>query len=102
MRKLILLLVVLASGCVSYQVQPKGQLQNPVISKELSITRDNIYPMGKHCFEPMLYVLTLGIIPAHCENIYTVSADNEVLGKVKVTSMQGWAALFSALSSEWK
>ena len=50
----------------------------------------------------MLYVLSLGVIPAHCVDTYTVSAEGKELGKVKVTSMMGWVAPLLAPLPKWR
>ena len=64
----------------------------------------NTRPEGFQCFEPMLYVLSLGIIPVHCVNTFEVrsSAEPEQLAKVNVTTISGWAALFLAPLPKWK
>ncbi|GAA3930443.1 hypothetical protein GCM10022277_28950 [Litoribacillus peritrichatus] len=104
MKRLFVIVIVLAlSGCVAYQVTPEGDFKQPEIKQEdISVTRENALPAGRHCFEPMLYVLTLGIIPAHCEDTYNLTADSKEIGKAKVTFIQGWAALLLVTLPSWE
>ncbi|WP_444904258.1 hypothetical protein ACJJIU_03925 [Microbulbifer sp. CnH-101-E] len=104
MNKLALIIQALAlSACATYKVVPESNLskvENP--TEAVRVAKVNEWPEGNHCFEPILYVLTLGIIPTHCINTYNVSSGPQVLGQVKVTSMQGWVALFMAPFPAWQ
>ncbi|MFI5398619.1 MAG: hypothetical protein ACHQ9S_24080 [Candidatus Binatia bacterium] len=62
---------------------------------------------GFQCFEPMLYVLTLGIIPSDCTHDYSFEATidgrepPERLG-YSVTTIQGWIAGPLSLFPGWE
>ncbi len=91
------------SSCATYKVVPEEEFSKETgITESITVTKVNERPEGNHCFEPMMYVLTLGIIPTHCVDTYSVSSDSRELGNVKVTSMQGWAALFMAPLPAWQ
>ena len=104
MNKFSLILPVLfLSACATYKVVPDGKLNKAASSDEVVIvTKVNEWPEGNHCLEPMMYVLTLGIIPTHCINTYNVSSGEQELGQVKVTTMQGWVALLIAPFPTWQ
>jgi len=104
MNKLSLsLLTLILSSCASYKVVPEGDIaQAKNNSETLVVTKMNEFPEGRHCFEPMMYVLTLGIIPTHCVDTYIVSSESVELGRVKVTYMQGWVALLIAPLPVWE
>jgi hypothetical protein len=104
MNKLITIILSLSlSACATYKIVPDGKISLSESSPEnITVVRENEWPEGNHCFEPMLNVLTLGIIPTHCVDTYRVSTKHQELGKVKVTSMQGWVALLMAPSPSWQ
>ena len=104
MSKLIaLIFILILSGCSTYKIVPDigmSQLKNS--AETISVAKVNKWPEGIHCNEPMLYVLTLGIIPTHCVDTYKVSTESQELGKVKVTSMQGWLTLMLVPFLTWQ
>ncbi|WHI45408.1 hypothetical protein [Microbulbifer sp. VAAF005] len=104
MNKLpLIILISLLSACATYKVEPEDKFSEAISDKDaVAVTRVNKWPEGNHCFEPMMYVLTLGIIPTHCINTYSVSSGSQELGQVKVTSMQGWVALLIAPFPNWQ
>ena len=53
------------------------------------------------CSSPMLSFLTLGIIPAVCEDHYVVLQGETYVGQFQATSMTGWAAVFLNLTPAW-
>ena len=64
---------------------------------------------GFQCFEPLLYVLTLGIIPADCTNDYAFEAVLEdgsstvpIHRKYAVTQIQGWVSGLLVLLPGWE
>lgn len=71
------------------------------------------YPLGGkgfQCFEPMLLVLSLGIIPSICEQETTyvieksdisTGSSNQKEFTFKTESVAGWVSLFYSPSSEW-
>lgn len=116
---LAVLLGALMTGCVVYKIEQTEQFQSgdyrgssdgrdvELISPH--VVRVNKIGEGAHCFEPMLYVLTIGIIPTHCVSKYHVARSSRSLESTEslethfiVTSMQGWAALFLPLSPRWQ
>jgi hypothetical protein len=103
MNKFVLLFSLFAiSSCAAYKVERDGPIERVAVSEALEVKRANEWPGGKHCFEPLLYVLTVGIIPTHCVDRYTVSAGSRKIGQAKVTMMQGWVTLFMAPFPKWK
>ncbi len=98
-----LILALFLPACATYKVVPESELQlSQKGLEEISVTKENEFPEGAHCFEPMFYVLTLGIIPTHCIDTYQISDEDQNLGLVKVTTMQGWIALLIAPFPTWK
>ena len=98
-----LILVLTLTGCTVYKIVPDDKVSRGVASLEkLSITKVNEWPGGNHCFEPMLYVFSLGIIPTHCVDTYKVSSSSEEIGNVKVTTMQGWFPLLMVPLPSWQ
>ena len=90
-------------ACSTYKITPDKEISNyDNSSQEISVTKDNEFPEGNHCFEPMLYVLSLGLIPTHCVNTYSIQNNDDILGKVKVTEIQGWVALLIAPFPKWQ
>jgi hypothetical protein len=102
-RLLLTFLVIALTGCGTYKIVPIGTLEKVSDSQELlTVLQVNEFPQGNHCFEPMMYVLTLGIIPTHCVDTYNVTSGEQEIGQVKVTSMQGWVALLIAPLPTWQ
>jgi hypothetical protein len=101
-RYIAITLTLLLSGCASYKVAPVGELKKLPVGERASIKKQNEWPGGAHCFEPLFYVLSLGIIPTHCVDTYTVIAESGELGTVKATSMQGWVPLLMAPLPVWQ
>lgn len=104
MNKLILILLpLLLCSCATYKIEAQGKINSVVASAEsIEVKQENEWPGGHHCFEPMLYVLTLGIVPTHCVDTYKVSSESAEIGTVIVTKMQGWVALFMAARPSWQ
>ena len=98
-----LFLTVVLSACATYKIVPENEITlSQKNFEEITVTKDNQFPEGGHCFEPMFYVLTLGIIPTHCVDTFRVSEEDEEIALVKVTSMQGWITLLIAPFPTWK
>lgn len=98
-------------GCATYKIEATSEYQSTSVetSSELYVTQVNDYAEGVHCFEPMLHVLSLQLIPTHCIERYNVSdshpskRDETTLEThFVVTSMQGWIALPMSLSRQWR
>ncbi len=100
------------SGCAAYKVEPvSAQARSSMPhsakageAKSLRVVPDqasNIEGRGFQCYEPLLYALSLGLIPAVCVRGYELRSDNEVLGRYEVSMMMGWAAMFAAMSPAW-
>ena len=69
------------------------------------------YPKGFQCFEPLLFVITIGIIPVICNNNVILEVDlvNTKTGivtkesiKYKHNYVAGWAGLFMRLFKDWE
>ncbi|WP_428240074.1 hypothetical protein [Gynuella sp.] len=81
---------------------PKGEIEI------IEVEKQNDYE-GFQCFEPTMYILSLGLIPAHCvgkfELIVKFMEDGKgkvVTKKIKQISMAGWFPLFLLLSPNWE
>ena len=101
-RYIAIIFSFLFSSCASYKVIPEGELKKLPGGENIFINKQNKWPEGAHCFEPLFYVLSLGIIPTHCVDTYTVTTESSELGTVKVTSMQGWVTLLMAPFPVWQ
>lgn len=76
-------------------------MEGVAASEAIDVNKANEWPEGKHCFEPMFYVLTIGIVPTHCVDRYTISAGSGEIGQAKVTMMQGWVTLLLVPFPQW-
>ena len=100
---LSLVIILSLSSCAVYRVQKLPEYNakswyEPI--SELPTTepkRLNPLSEGFQCFEPMLYVLTLGIVPSHCVGYYQYGND-----VYKVTDMTGWIPAIYPLFSGWR
>ena len=116
---LVLIGLKLLVGCVAYKVAPTKDFEAraPMIREHvvarpeetIAIVQLNSFPEGAHCFEPLMYVLSLGIIPIHCRDRYHVNVSSGAQAGTEdrktdfeVTSMQGWVALLLPLSPQWR
>lgn len=103
---LILLASFLVASCASYKVETQKGFDFSSIKgkngESLKLEKTNEYPQGGQCFEPMLFVLTLGIVPTHCVDDYNVTVEEKSIGTAKVTTMSGWLPLIMVLSPKWK
>ncbi len=103
MNRFALILSILAiSSCAAYKVEKSGPIDKVTSSELVTVEKSNEWPEGLHCFEPMLYVLSVGIIPTHCVDRYAVTLDSHEIGQAKVTMMQGWIALLMVPFPRWK
>lgn len=102
---LAVLALISLSACAAYKVVPEKEIIIPENAEgTVSVTevKESQYPEGLNCFEPMMTLITLGIIPTHCINNYSVSIGSHEIGQVKVTSMQGWVTLLMAPFPTWQ
>jgi hypothetical protein len=108
-----IIFTLLLAGCSTYKVERIDNINMPALelrsNSVITVTQHNSYPEGLHCHEPMLYIFTLGIIPTHCINRYSVMfiknlnpQEDIPLGTFQITSISGWAALFIAPFPQWK
>lgn len=99
--------LVLAQGC-AYKVTPltpERGFQTIGLSGHFEIERIDEGPRGQHCFEPMLYVITAGLVPTHCLRSYRVTTESDD-GSLEerdyeLTTMQGWLTLFLPPFPSW-
>jgi hypothetical protein len=100
---LILFSVLFLSACSVYKVEAVRSFKPRPHDKPLSKkppsepVRLNSRMEGGQCFEPMFYVLSLGIIPCHCVGYYQASG-----GVFRVTTMMGWIPAVYPLLSDWE
>lgn len=113
MNKLPFIIVsLLLSGCATFKVEQtefvdaKITLADSQASIKVALNGSRFG--GSHCYESMLFVLTLGIIPTHCISNYSAAVvaaaepDREIpLGTFRITSINGWLALFLAPLPQW-
>ena len=112
MNKVIsFILLTLIGGCTTYKVE---RVENASVAKiainpdaPILVKQENLYPEGFQCFEPMLFVLTLGLIPTNCTDSYSASITTDQqkivpLGSFKITTIGGWAALIIAPLPQWR
>ncbi len=105
-----IVLASMLSGCVAHKIDAKDSFQAVAVTgSTLEVIRINEGPEGWHCFEPLLFVLSLGIIPAHCLDRYHVSWSGAGPVSVaegdthfEISSIQGWVTLLLVLSPKWK
>jgi hypothetical protein len=95
-------LMAFLTGCGAYRVALKeGDVAlAPVPDGAVEITKQNESPQGLHCFEPMLFFLTIGIVPTHCVDTYQVSTAT-TQSTYTVTQMQGWLTLLLLPLPSW-
>ena len=101
-RVSILAATLLLGGCATYRIEAlDGRF--PLNAPQPHIVKENTLPEGRHCFEPLLHFLSIGIIPTHCVDTYSIEFSEPTVSslKVEVTSMQGWIALFLAATPGW-
>ena len=101
-RVLILAATLLLGGCATYRIEAlDGRF--PPNAAQPNVVKENTLPEGRHCFEPLLHFLSIGIIPTHCVETYSIEFSEPTVSslKVEVTSMQGWIALFLAATPGW-
>lgn len=95
------------SACIAHRIDLKedhglaGAIQaQPDI--QLDIVKQNPFPVGMQCFEPMLYVITIGLWPVDCLDTYRVSAPaSGAEGTYTVRQVNGWVALFLLPLPHW-
>lgn len=103
-----LVTAVLLSACASYRIAPEeGTSLRLDDSTTVSIVKENAFPRGEHCYEPLLFVLTLGIVPTHCVDTYRATTEPKgeqppQSGVYKHTRMSGWFALLMAAMPGWR
>lgn len=84
-------------------------IDNPVGQITIIETNRQNHFEGFQCFEPMMFLFTLGLVPTHCvgkhELVFKVVEDGEaktITKKVKTTTMGGWFPLFLLFSKKWE
>ncbi|MES3020249.1 MAG: hypothetical protein V4857_01560 [Pseudomonadota bacterium] len=110
-KLLIATLAIILSGCATYKVEQTSVVGNKVSNIDddatIKITTNGARTGGLHCFEPMLYVVTLGIIPQHCATDYsaaitTKTGQDAPIGNFRISTVNGWLALILAPQPEWR
>ncbi len=120
LAKLLAMVMALSlAGCVVHRVESTESLDGKAESLGdhlatdaevgLVLTPLNTYPEGAHCFEPLFYVLSLGVIPTHCVSRLHVSEEpvdetdvSTLDTDIIVTSMQGWLPTFLGILPDWQ
>jgi hypothetical protein len=106
-RFIALALVICFSGCAAYRItlkEDRGLAEAVKAHPEsaVKVEKQNSFPEGLQCFEPMLFVLTVGLVPVDCVDTYKVFVP-EVRGErtYTVREMQGWVTLFLLPLPHW-
>lgn len=115
---LVVSLAAVMTGCAVFKVESQAgdrfqQLARaqPDALKVAQVTPDLTqgsypYPEGFQCFEPYLFAVTLGLVPAHCIERCEATVMNSdaapETAEYTVTSMQGWFMVFLAPLPQWK
>lgn len=100
---LLIMFAFVLTACGAYKIVPQEELVVPKeLVEEIEVSSGHEPPGGIHCFEPMMYILTVGIIPTHCVESYLVKAGDQEIGEVKLTVMRGWVALLIAPLPTWR
>jgi hypothetical protein len=102
-----LLIPAVLTGCAVYKIAPVDGTASRVpvpTDAQIVMTKVNHYPDGFQCFEPMLFVLTAGIIPQHCIDTYsvTLSGSEPGLPVTTLTEMSGWLPLLLIPLPSWR
>ncbi len=103
---LAVLMILSLASCATHKIETSSQFPLSKLQGEnpssISSTKLGEPGQGVHCFEPMLHILTLGIVPTHCIDEYQVKLNDEPIGDVKVTTMSGWIPLLMNALPKWK
>ncbi len=108
MKQVVMVLSTAALCGCAYRVALKDDRGLEAVVKEATtpipfqVSKENKLPEGFQCFEPMAFLLTAGLIPAHCVETYEVTAPGiEAESTYKVTTMRGWVTFFLMPLPEW-
>jgi len=84
-------------------------IHEPVGEIEIVGTNKQNHTEGFQCFEPMMYFLSLGLIPTHCVGKHELiikfnenGVEKTITKKIKETTMGGWFPLFLLFSPNWE
>lgn len=110
MKQLLGVVTVLLTGCAAYRIAPENDTALKAAhispSSKVEVVKQNESPGGFQCFEPMLFALTVGIVPIHCVDTYRASTltsnGEQVSGTYTVTRMQGWFPLLLLPLPSWR
>lgn len=100
-----ILLILLTSGCASYSISTHDKID--VTKGEYEVEKVNTideFPSNLLCFRSgkSNLIVSLGVIPTRCVDLYLVTNSEENFGIVRVTRMQGIVLLFMTFSRKWK
>jgi hypothetical protein len=117
MRILLIFILLITAGCAATKSIPyldsdltkKGRYllstNAPIASAEVQKVNVKLFPEGTSCTSPLLFIVSFGIIPAHCVDRYKVTNSensNEYSGEYVVTRVSGWVALILGLFPSWE
>jgi hypothetical protein len=84
---------------------PRFFIQSKAAASRVEVTKTNKGMEGFQCYEPLLYGLTLGVIPINCVDMYAVSVTSSTgetaQGTYKVSVWVGWASVLLAPLPNW-
>jgi hypothetical protein len=107
--KSVLACTILLAGCSAYRI---SAIDNEAIrtapadtAARVEVTKTSSGLEGFQCYEPLLYGLTLGVIPVNCVDTYAVSvtssAGDTVRGNYRFSVWAGWASVLLAPLPDW-
>jgi hypothetical protein len=104
--KTVLACTILLTGCSAYRITAVDDhaVHAMKVVSRVEITKKT-RDVDFQCFEPMLAVLTVGIIPVHCVDTYGVSVTSATgetaQGVYRVSFWGGWVSLLLAPLPSW-
>src|SRR5277367_1567468 len=109
MKSILACCTILLTGCTAYRISiiDDGALHAVRVSaaSRVEVTKTNKGMEGFQCYEPLLYGLTLGVIPINCVDTYAVSVTSSTgetaQGTYKVSVWVGLASVLLALLPNW-
>ena len=116
MKTLLILCLLFSVGCTATRSIPyldsdlteKGRFllstNAPIVSAKVENVTENKF-LGASCSPPILFIVSLGIIPSRCVDRYKVinsEGINEYSGEYVVTRIGGWFALILGMFPDWE
>jgi hypothetical protein len=109
MKPILACCTILLTGCSAYRISTidDGALHAVRVNaaSRVEVTKRSKGLEGFQCYEPLLYGLTLGVIPVNCVDTYAVSVTSSTgetaQGTYKLSVWTGWASVLLAPLPNW-